>query len=93
MCVVGWSVGCIADCVKRIPLQTAVLPLAPCLTGFVTNGTIQTGAIFLIYVVDFIILVCLRPFSNSIIQCFTTMTVSSEFEFTTGGRDFFFFNF
>lgn len=41
-----------------------------------TNGTVQTAAIFLIYVVDFLILVCLKPFSNSVIQCFTTMTVS-----------------
>lgn len=41
-----------------------------------TNGTVQTGAIFFIYTVDFLILVCLKPFSNSIIQCFTSMTVS-----------------
>lgn len=44
--------------------------------GFVTNGTIQTGAVFVIYTVDFLILACFKPFSNSIIQCFTTMTVS-----------------
>ncbi|CAM9696266.1 unnamed protein product, partial [Ectocarpus sp. 4 AP-2014] len=45
------------------------------IAGFVTNGTIQTGAVCFIYVVDFLILVCLKPFSNSIIQCFTAMTV------------------
>ncbi|CAN0071117.1 unnamed protein product, partial [Ectocarpus sp. 12 AP-2014] len=45
------------------------------IAGFVTNGTIQTGAVCFIYVLDFLILVCLKPFSNSIIQCFTTMTV------------------
>eukprot|EP00752_Nemacystus_decipiens_P014565 g12971.t2 len=48
------------------------------IAGFVTNGTIQTAAIFLIYMVDFFILVCFRPFSNSIIQCFTTMTVFAD---------------
>ncbi|CAM9448605.1 unnamed protein product [Scytosiphon promiscuus] len=48
------------------------------IAGFVTDGTIQTGAIFVIYVVDFFILLCLRPFSNSIIQCFTTMTVLAD---------------
>ncbi|CAM9630710.1 unnamed protein product [Pylaiella littoralis] len=48
------------------------------IAGFVTNGAVQTGIIFLIYVVDFLILLCLRPFSNSMIQCFTTMTVLAD---------------
>ncbi|CAN0182406.1 unnamed protein product [Ectocarpus sp. 13 AM-2016] len=48
------------------------------IAGFVTNGTIQTGAVCFIYVLDFLILVCLKPFSNSIIQCFTTMTVLAD---------------
>lgn len=40
------------------------------------NGSIQTGSILAIYMVDLLILLCLKPFSNTIVQCIATLTVS-----------------
>lgn len=43
----------------------------------VTNGTVQTGAIFLLLVMECVILVALRPFSNSFVQWVETVLVST----------------
>ncbi|CAN0508745.1 unnamed protein product, partial [Laminaria digitata] len=44
--------------------------------GLITNGTVQTASLFLLYLVDIILLCVLRPFSNSIIQWVETVLVS-----------------
>lgn len=44
--------------------------------GVVPNGTWQTGILLSVFVVDLIVLLYLRPFSNSFIQWVETVSVS-----------------
>lgn len=45
------------------------------LAGLVTNGTVQTASLAVIYLVDIVLLCMLRPFSNSVVQWVETVLV------------------
>lgn len=43
--------------------------------GLVVNGTVQTASLAMIYLVDIVLLLMLRPFSNSVVQWLETVLV------------------
>ncbi|CAN0317827.1 unnamed protein product [Ectocarpus fasciculatus] len=48
------------------------------IAGLVTNGTVQTASLAVIYLVDIALLCMLRPFSNSVVQWVETVLVTAD---------------
>ncbi|CAN0434084.1 unnamed protein product, partial [Ectocarpus sp. 8 AP-2014] len=48
------------------------------IAGLVTNGTVQTASLAVIYLVDIALLCILRPFSNSVVQWVETVLVTAD---------------